>query len=97
MRILFIGGGAGILLANMFAGVKNPWRKVFNFILIIAGSLLSVFLFRTGDIDGLCIYGSLVAVVTISTIFPVGGLAGFSLYLTFLAISGRTDAAFRNA
>ncbi len=94
MRTLFIGGGLGILLANIFGGLNNPWKKVFTGLLIIAGCVLSFFLWRTGDVDGLSIYGTLVIVLTVTTIFTVGGLASFSLYLTFLAISAAVVPLF---
>ena len=87
VRTIFIGSGIGIIATSMTGKGETHWNKMFHVLLGFAGMIFAILFWRTGDIDGAFIYGMFGILVLATGLFPWGGLASFTLYLTLLAIS----------
>jgi excisionase family DNA binding protein len=84
-RILLIGGGLGVLLANFAYDSHKIWHRVFHGVIALGFIGLTVFLLVTRDIDGAAVYGVLAVVIVLTVVVRLGKILPFVLYLTLLA------------
>jgi excisionase family DNA binding protein len=87
IRILFIGGGIGILLTNITYNAHKTWYKVFQNVLVVACTSMMILMVMTRDIDGAAIYGTLAMVIALTIFFHWGRIIPFALYITLLAVT----------
>jgi excisionase family DNA binding protein len=85
-RILFVGGGTGILLTNFVYDAHRRWHRVFHGVLVVAGIIMTILMATTRDIDAVGIYGTLTVVIALTTFVRLGKIIPFVLYMTLLAV-----------
>jgi excisionase family DNA binding protein len=85
VRILLIGGGLGILLTNFTYDSHRTWHRVFHGVLVVAGTVMTILLAMTRDIDAVGVYGTLTFVIGLTIFVRLGKIIPFALYLTLLA------------
>jgi excisionase family DNA binding protein len=84
IRMTLIAGGFGILLTDIVSRKTSMWHHMFHWALVFAYACYTFILFRTGNWEGVVIFGALTVTLTITFFTGIGGIAGFALYVVGL-------------
>ena len=87
IRMTLIASGFGLLLTDIVSRKLSIWHKVFHWALVFAYAFYTFVLIRTGNWEGVVIFGTLMATLLFTFFTGVGGFAGFAIYVVgFLAL-----------
>lgn len=86
IRMFFIAGGFGLLLADIRGKKTIVWNKVFHAFLMIGFGWYSTSQFMTGSLDGALIYGLLALAIGISIARHHKKIHLFTLYISSICI-----------
>lgn len=81
LAVSLITAGVGILLSDIVGKKTGRWHKIFQAIEMVCYLASASIMWASGHVDGVVLYGMMVAVLALSFIFPLGGIANFSLYV----------------
>jgi excisionase family DNA binding protein len=81
IRMTLIAGGFGLLLTDIVSRKLSIWHKVFHWALVFAYAFYTFVLLRTGNWEGVVIFGTLMATLLFTFFTGVGGFAGFAIYV----------------
>lgn len=94
IRTTLIAGGFGILLTDIISRKSGVWHHVFHWALVFAYAFYSFILIRTGNWEGVVIFGALSATLVFTFFTGIGGIAGFAVYIVGLLALLPTVAVF---
>jgi len=87
IRVTLIAGGFGLLLTDIVSRKLSMWHKVFHWALVFAYAFYTFVLLRTGNWEGVVLFGTLMVTLLFTFFTGIGGLAGFAIYVVgFLAL-----------
>ena len=84
IRMTLIAGGFGILLTDIVSRKSSIWHQVFHWALVFAYAFYTFVLIRTGNWEGVVIFGALTIALVITFFTGIGGIAGFAVYVVGL-------------
>jgi len=84
IRMTLIAGGFGILLTDIVSRKTSIWHHIFHWTLAFAYAFYTFILIRTGNWEGVVIFGTLTASLVFSFFTGIGGIAGFAVYIVGL-------------
>ncbi len=84
IRMTLIAGGFGILLTDIVSRKTSVWHHVFHWTLVFAYAFYTFILIRTGNWEGVVIFGALTAALALTFFTGIGGIAGFAVYIVGL-------------
>jgi excisionase family DNA binding protein len=94
LRIILIGGGAGILITNLIGQTHQAWHKIFHILIALMLFVIAYGFAGIGEIDGALSFGFLGILVLAATVIHIGGAAWVSLYISALTVTAVLSLVF---